>query len=151
SSSSGGGDGAAVGALIELLFAYPPLGLAVLGIVVVAFFIQHRDNSRSYDARAEELQTRMESAGKELERARAQARRQSEMRAELERIAEHDPSFSVALFEDFLYALYAETHTARGANQLERYAAWIGQSAQIALLQLESDVVSVSAIVIGAM
>lgn len=42
----------------------------------------------------------------------------------LERVREIDPSFSVVLFEDFLYSLYAEVHQARGVGQLHRLSAY---------------------------
>jgi predicted lipid-binding transport protein (Tim44 family) len=38
-----------------------------------------------------------------------------------------DANFSLVLLEDFLYALYAEVHTARGKNQLDRMSAYVAE------------------------
>ena len=43
-------------------------------------------------------------------------------RARLEALKQSDPDFSVVSFEDFVYALYAEAHTARGAGKLDTLA-----------------------------
>jgi len=60
-----------------------------------------------------------------------------------------DPDFSIALFEDFAYALYAEAHTARGQGQLAQWAPYLGPEARASLDALGR--VPVSAIVVGAM
>jgi hypothetical protein len=68
----------------------------------------------------------------------------------LERIRERDPNFSVVLFEDFLYALYAQAHTLRGAGGLERLSSHLKPVARQALTAL-GPARDVRAIVIGAM
>ena len=40
-----------------------------------------------------------------------------------------DPEFSLVLFEDFLYALYAAAHEARGKNQLAQLAPYLKPTA----------------------
>ncbi|APR86987.1 cell surface protein precursor [Minicystis rosea] len=63
----------------------------------------------------------------------AERRRREHVRAygslidALSAIREHDPEFSFVLFEDFVYALYAETHTARGAGKLDALAPYLGR------------------------
>ncbi len=51
-------------------------------------------------------------------------------RAALEAIRGFDEDFSVVLFEDFLYALYAEAHNARGRGQLDRLSAYLTPEAR---------------------
>jgi len=68
---------------------------------------------------------------------------------QLEVIRQSDPDFSVVLLEDFLYALYAEAHTARGEKALARLAPYLQPEAQRALEALGGGVVST--IVVGAM
>ena len=70
-------------------------------------------------------------------------------RAELDAIRTTDPDFSIALFEDFLYALYAETHTARGAGKLEQLSPYVRPQVRAALAARARG--PVSSIVIGAM
>jgi hypothetical protein len=68
----------------------------------------------------------------------------------LERIRERDPNFSIVLFEDFLYALYTQAHTLRGAGGLERLSSHLKPDARQALGAL-GPARNVRAIVIGAM
>jgi hypothetical protein len=70
-------------------------------------------------------------------------------RNDLEVIREADPDFSIALFEDFLYALYHEAHTARGAGTLDRLSPWLRPDARSTLLARGQ--VPVGSIVVGAM
>ncbi|MBI3201228.1 MAG: hypothetical protein HYZ29_06755 [Myxococcales bacterium] len=155
SSSSGGGD---MSGLIVLLFENPPLALLVFGVIgAYMFFARQREASgaardwtRSSDVGARRMKERMEEAGAELERTRAKGKRQSEMRAAMEGIAEHDPNFSVVLFEDFLSALYAEAPVHRGRGTLGELGPWIAGDAHQALAELGTRQ-EVSGIVIGAM
>lgn len=60
-----------------------------------------------------------------------------------------DPGFSTAIFEDFVYAVYAEAHTARGQAALHLMAPYLQPPARGTLDALGSR--PVSAIVVGAM
>ena len=61
-----------------------------------------------------------------------------------------DPDFSVVLFEDFLYALYAKAHEARGGGQLHTLSAYLSEEARQSLRALgQPD--EVKAVVVGAM
>lgn len=62
-----------------------------------------------------------------------------------------DPDFSLVLFEDFLYALYAKVHTARGGNQLETMAAYVSERARQTLRGHHGQPLRVESIVVGAM
>jgi hypothetical protein len=72
-----------------------------------------------------------------------------QVRRSLAMIRTWDPDFSVALFDDFAYALYAEAHTARGAGTLDRLAPYLGPSARATLAGLGQR--PVSAVIVGAM
>jgi len=65
----------------------------------------------------------------------------------LEKLREIDAGFSVVLFEDFLYSLYAEVHQARGAGQLHRLSAYFTPQAAGSFPQPVGPVVGV---VVGA-
>jgi hypothetical protein len=67
----------------------------------------------------------------------------------MQRIREQDEAFSQVLFEDFLYALYAEVHTARGKGTIAQLAPYLSGAAQSALAG--RLVASVDTIVIGGM
>jgi hypothetical protein len=60
-----------------------------------------------------------------------------------------DPAFSFVLFEDFLYALYAEAHTARGAGRLPLLAPYLGPAARDQLGALGQQ--PVRTVVIGSL
>src|SRR6185503_796700 len=70
-------------------------------------------------------------------------------RATLERLRATDQAFSVVVFEDFLYFLYAEMHRARGAAGIEALAPYIADSAR-GLLQNDGRVAEVTGIIIGS-
>ncbi|MEZ4221631.1 MAG: TIM44-like domain-containing protein [Polyangiaceae bacterium] len=60
-----------------------------------------------------------------------------------------DPDFSIVAFEDFVYALYAEAHTARGSGRLETLSPYLAANARQHLAALGA--VPVSTVVVGAM
>ncbi|MGZ3455166.1 MAG: Tim44 domain-containing protein [Polyangiales bacterium] len=61
-----------------------------------------------------------------------------------------DPDFSLVLFEDFLGALYAAAHEARGKQTLRDLTPWLSADVRGALKSDPEYVKGVSAIVIGA-
>jgi ribosomal protein L37AE/L43A len=71
------------------------------------------------------------------------------LRRSLASLRAWDPDFSVAIFEDFAYALYAEAHTARGQGTLQRLTPYLGANAR-ATLDAQGRR-PVSAVVVGAM
>lgn len=70
-------------------------------------------------------------------------------RTQLEKLRSLDPDFSIVLFEDFAYALYAEAHTARGSGRLESLSPYLKPAARHALAQLGRT--PVMTVVVGAM
>ncbi|MFL5348721.1 MAG: TIM44-like domain-containing protein [Hyalangium sp.] len=61
-----------------------------------------------------------------------------------------DPDFSLVPFEDFLYALYAKAHEARGGGRVDTLAAYLSQGARQTLSGI-SQPVHVKAVVVGSM
>jgi predicted lipid-binding transport protein (Tim44 family) len=67
----------------------------------------------------------------------------------LQSIRRVDPNFSTVLFEDFLYALFAEVHRSRGGNRLGRVSAYLMQEAMTALSRRQAF--EVDSVIVGAM
>jgi hypothetical protein len=72
------------------------------------------------------------------------------LRRQLEALRGHDANFSIVLFEDFLYALYAQAHTLRGGGALERLSPYLKAPAQGTLAAL-GEVREVRSIIVGSM
>ena len=72
------------------------------------------------------------------------------VRRRLEALRAVDENFSFVLFEDFLYALYAQAHTLRGRNALERLSPYLKPPARATLTGL-GEVREVRSIIVGAM
>jgi predicted lipid-binding transport protein (Tim44 family) len=70
-------------------------------------------------------------------------------RAELASFRRFDPSFSVIVFEDFVYALYAQVHAARGKGALDTFSAYLTPEAIAALPH--AGLVEVKTIIVGAL
>ena len=70
-------------------------------------------------------------------------------RTRLDRLRSIDPDFSVILFEDFVYALYTEVHSARGTARLETLSPFLSAATRQQLEQLGAA--SVTTVVVGAM
>jgi predicted lipid-binding transport protein (Tim44 family) len=137
-SGGGGGDGG-LGIILWLIFEQPAIGVPLLVIVVVVALLRSRGRSRMTD---------WSTVAKALAPSRTVSRARS-VRSELEQLQRTDANFSFVLLEDFLYALYAEVHTARGHGKLARYSAFLAPSAAAALEG--ASVSEVRNIVIGAM
>src|SRR5262249_5614245 len=55
-------------------------------------------------------------------------------RKRLQKLRTYDDNFSLVLFEDFLYALYAAAHEARGRGTLDRLAGYLSETARAGLV-----------------
>nr|MCU0685606.1 hypothetical protein [Polyangiaceae bacterium] len=77
--------------------------------------------------------------------------RPAEVVDKLRKRGAHDEDFSYALFEDFLYALYAEVHHARGGGTIERMTPYLGDKARWALMVALGTPAEVRNVVIGSM
>lgn len=152
SSSGGGGssgDGEALFWVIMLCIEHPTLGVPLLIVFVVVAVVRSRGKKAL--------------AGNEWVSGLASgypgaAAFQREIvneapalyRKELARLQHTDPGFSIVVFEDFVYFLYAEMHRARGAGQTGALAAYIGDQAQ-ATLRNDGRVAEVTGIIIGSL
>ena len=61
-----------------------------------------------------------------------------------------DPDFSIVLFEDFLYSLYAEVQRSRGGDKLDRMSAYLSPLS-IVSLRNRGSVSEVSRVIVGSM
>jgi predicted lipid-binding transport protein (Tim44 family) len=75
-------------------------------------------------------------------------RRYASVGAALADVGSADEGFSRALFEDFLYALYAEVHAARGGGHLARLGPYLGDRARAALARWPAE--QVEGIIVGS-
>ena len=139
--SGGGGGNVDSGLVLELVllcFRYPPLGLVVVAGIVGWAVVNNRRRSSAPDW----------SIGGAPARVEAPTRAQS-ARRELTQLVEADPGFSLVLFEDFVYALYAEIQVSRARGGVGRLAAFLNPAV---LQQLYDPALErVEGVVIGAM
>lgn len=136
----GGGDG---GVLIQLLLwlilEHPAIGVPLLLGVGVVFLIKSAASAsmKGWNTTAEQVQA--------VERVEQRA---LVPRVELDRIRSIDPEFSVVLFEDFAYLLYAAVQRARAAGT-QPIAAYL--SPDLAQSLTDPNLGDVRGIIIGAM
>jgi uncharacterized Zn finger protein (UPF0148 family) len=150
-SSSGGGGGGGAGCacafdiarfLLALTFEHPAVGvpLDIVIAVVVAWILIARN-------RAQPGWTTTAAAEEAAVRARPSRAIRKDLLATVTRL---DPGFSLVLFEDFLYALYASAHEARGHGKLEPLAPYLRPAARAALAG-RAGLAEVRTVVIGAL
>lgn len=151
-SHGGGGGGDGVGFLIEaifrllfwLVFYHPLLGIPlVIVIAIVALRILQSSPSVAFDVGGSRGSP---FAPPPLPPSETPRRRLERLRDE-----GHDPTFSLVLFEDFLYALYARAQEARGARNLDSLAPWLSGPSRAALAAAAAGTSRVEAVVVGAM
>ncbi len=121
------------------------LAAVVIAIVAMVLIVRRHRNAE-WITRAEEAERE---AAREAEE-RQRVRRYSSIEKALRAIKAEDDAFSFVLFEDFLYALYAEVHAARGTKGgLERLSPYLGKGARRTYSNLPAS--SVKAVVVGGM
>ena len=137
SGGGGGGGGDLVFWVVWLVFRHPVIGipLVIIGVIV---YLKHGHKLKN---EPREWATTPAVAYRPPESARSQ----------LDKIRAVDPDFSVVLFEDFLYALYAQAHEARGSGKLSGLSAYLTQPARMALSVITPALSDVRNVVIGAM
>jgi hypothetical protein len=143
SSGSGGGNGDASGLIFQLILLciqYPALGVPIL-IVIVAFFV----GKAALGARQKGWSTSTPESVRAVERVQRSAR---VGRSDLRAIRALDPAFSLVLFEDFAYMLYAAVQRARATGS-QALAAYLAPNLAQALV--DPQLSDVQGIVIGAM
>ena len=139
---SGGGGGGLVFLLIrlwfQLVFYHPLIGIPLTIVIVIAIV-------RYQKRKAAAGPQHWDSAPTMAPPAHPASRDLDDLRA-------LDPEFSVVLFEDFAYALFARAHEARSSERdLEALSPYLAPAASGHLAQRRPVGAPVSAVVIGAM
>ncbi len=135
----GGGDDSGLLSLVFwLLFNHPQIGVPV-AILVAIFWIA----AKARDSRATEWQS--------LPTAVISAPPGENPKRKLLRLREEDPDFSLVVFEDFLYALYARVQQARGRGALAELSPWLEPGLDGKLARGADGLVEVRDVVVGAM
>lgn len=141
-SSSGGGDGdlgLLIYLLVRLIVEVPIIGVPLVIAIIVAVYFHHKHKSET-----ERSET--------WDSAPAPVHHHRPRRGDLGKIRALDPEFSAVLFTDFVYALYARVHMARGDEAaMEALAPYVAPESREALLARDPQGVPVSGVVIGAM
>jgi predicted lipid-binding transport protein (Tim44 family) len=158
SSSSGEIDAEVVSGLVELArlcFVYPKVGIPLIIVIGLAFAFRDRFVGSGADGFVTHRLPSGWSSGSTTEPAAPTptVRETLSPRRTLERLREEggDPDFSLVLFEDFLYALYARAQEARGARTLDELSPYIGPRAREVLARTGPDLLAVRTPIIGAM
>lgn len=140
SGSGSGGDSDGLFFLVWLLVRHPGIGIPIL-LIVGAFWLYGKASGGASKAGWETAAT---GAATFAPTARPAG-------AELEKLRRFDPAFSRVLFEDFLYALFARCHEARGNGKLDELSAYLAPAALDSLRRAAAGLSEVRGIVIGAM
>jgi hypothetical protein len=144
SSGGGGGDGGdssgLVFALLWLCIEHPAIGIPLVFIVIIVAIVRAamRTKMQAWSTSAAAVPT-----VQQVQRSALVPR------SRLDQIRALDPDFSVILFEDFVYMLYAELQRARAADPAP-LAAFVSPSL-LQALRADPNLGEVRGIVIGAM
>jgi hypothetical protein len=129
-----------LGLIIELaafLIRNPALGILCAGGLGVFFYLQGR-SARGLKDWSTGMPERVEARS-----------RTANLRSELTVLRGDDPGFSVILYEDFVYALYAEVQVSRARGGIGRLAAFL--SPQVAQLLYDPALERVDGVIIGSL
>jgi len=144
-SSDGGGD--AIAAIIALCVEYPAIGIPAL-VVIVAIIVLRARAAKSLAGA--EWSAGVGSSSDYEPPSFTPMPRPEPLRGKLEALRRTDPGFSIVVFEDFLYFLYAEMHRARGAGAADTLSAYVADHARNALRN-DGRIQEVTGIIIGSM
>ncbi|MGI5865618.1 MAG: TIM44-like domain-containing protein [Myxococcales bacterium] len=138
----GGGDGDLLFFVIWLCFKHPAIGIPVAIVVGVLLIAK-----RAGEGKQVEWQTGAAPAAWEppIPATLRNGRRR------LAALRVMDPDFSVVTFEDFLYALYAKAHEARGAKQLDSLSPYLSPAARASFQPYVPGLVGVKGVIVGGM
>jgi hypothetical protein len=143
SSSGGGGSGGDGGILVDLLILlvieHPSIGIPLVILVVVGMIVR---------AAVQKGMKAWSTTPTDVSKVETVTQDAGQPRKELEQLRQIDPEFSLVLFEDFVYMLYAAVHRARaiGTGPLAAYLA-----PNLAPALENPALADVQGIVIGAM
>jgi predicted lipid-binding transport protein (Tim44 family) len=138
----GGGDGGFVFLVvrlwIEFVIAYPQFGVPATVVIIVLVVARQRRKAKA----GPQI---WDSAPRTAPPSRRTVR-------DLDAIRDRDPEFSVVLFEDFAYALFARAHQARSSQRdLESLSPYLAPAVRSHLAQRRPVGAPVTGVVIGAM
>lgn len=146
SSGGGSGGGTLVYLLIDLCIHYPHIGIPILIVVVIVFVVRARANSAAMGRGWASQDLSSVTFEPAYEPPQPVAATVGVPRRALDAIRATDPDFSIVLFEDFLYTLYAEMMRARGPQGAMALSAYLAPSVVAA-----KSAQTITGIVIGAM
>jgi predicted lipid-binding transport protein (Tim44 family) len=157
SRSSGGGGGdigfvfEIVWFLLRLCFEHPTIGIPLVLITIAIAFVVLRARAGEANAWESGSGSKIASgATRDEESYRGDGGPDGGLkRSVLGNLRTSDPNFSVAVFEDFLYALYTEAQLRRGAKTLRVLSAYLSQPVLVGLEGRTRGVVS--DVIVGAM
>jgi uncharacterized Zn finger protein (UPF0148 family) len=143
-SGGGGGDGDGglifllIRLLIWLIFRHPLIGIPLTIVIVIWLIRKNKQGGlQSWDS------------ARPAPPPPPPPRRPTQ---DLEVIRGLDPDFSIVLFDDFVYALYARAHQARASRRdLDALAPYLSEGARTALAQRPPEGMPVTAVVVGAL
>ena len=142
SGGGGSGGGAAIAELLMLCIRYPYIGIPL--VVIIGLVALAARKSRARDAGGN-----WQTGAPAAHASSPSVKRASAPRAYLAGLRGDDPDFSIAIFEDFLYALYARAHEARGKGGLDALAPYMNAQARTALGMYRAA--AVKDVIIGSM
>lgn len=143
----GSGDGEAIGAILYLCFEHPVIGVPLLIIFVIVMIVRSR---ASKAMQGSEWSSGAPASYGYSPPVYSPPPRPEPLRGKLEGLRRTDPGFSIVVFEDFLYFLYAEIHRARGAGAGDTLSAYVADHARSALRN-DGRIQEVNGIIIGSM
>ena len=151
--SGGGGGGGCIFLIfrlwIELVFRYPVIGIPLTIVAIVAFISYQKRKAAAGD---QSWTSAPVAPPRAYPGPSSPVSRASRASRDLDDVRQLDPEFSVVLFHDFAYALYAKAHEARSnPRDLESLSPYIGHGAREQLAQRQPVGAPVSGVVIGAM
>jgi len=146
SGGSGGGGGALLYLLIDLCIHYPQVGIPLLVVVAIVWVVRSHMNAAATSGGWASQDLSSVTFEPAYEPPRPTAATTGVPRRALDAIRQTDPDFSIVLFEDFLYTLYAEMTRAQGSQGAMALSAYLAPS----VVAAKSNV-PVTGIVIGAM
>jgi len=142
SSGSGSDDLDLIIFCIQLCIEWPEVGVPVTIIVIIYILVKR--------ARGSGKKTEWSTGTSQAAAWQPPAPRQS-MRRDWAAIRAVDPQFSAVLFEDFLYALFAAAHEARGGGRMDQLAPYFTTGARARFHPTDVAPTEVKAVIVGAM
>lgn len=133
--SGGGGGGELIVLLIHLCVRYPAIGIPLIAMIIGGWFFFQMQNQRESSA--------VWNSAPPVVRGPP---------ARVGSLETTDPDFSVPVFEDFVYRLYARAHGARGKpNEMEALAPYLSPGTRAQLNARQPNGVPISNVVVGAL